>query len=493
MRKRFIGILCVASGLMLSLAGCGGSEEVTPNPGPVIPDTVPGMTISGDAYDYRKTGQPERPYMLTYYDKMLMKAFMSEKKSGGGTTVKMNYEDVLNNIKVIDNLTRGIKKIIYLVGWQFDGHDSKYPAFNKFNEALKRDGDATAKDSYFWLKKEAEKYNTIISVHLNVNSVYEDSPLWITYLRNDLLVREADGSLRKDHQVCLTNEWNKGFLQKRVDEVTQLLDLPSSKTVHLDVFIPVESPFHQISVDDEQSTMRKLLRYWRDKGVDVTVETWHNGNQRPDPMYGLIPAAWWNDMTVAELCKISPKLACGGQIFPGWDYYQSETMPPSAQLKAFLFGSNMHGEDIISKNTDYDKFKRKFCTTTLPWTFLNRHKVLSYDEEAGVVQYSDSLVVDGKRQTMKLHGHLLRDHNNLFIPATWITDHREVIAYSGDGYDSLSWDLPDEWKDVTEVKAAVVGKHGLSEPTVLKVADGKVTLSLSPGEMVSLQPSETNK
>ena len=114
-------------------------------------------------------------------------------------------------------------------------------------------------------------------------------------------------------------------------------------------------------------------------------------------------------------------------------------------------------------------------------------------QEAGVVQYSDSLVVDGKRQTMKLHGHLLRDHNNLFIPATWITDHREVIAYSGDGYDSLSWDLPDEWKDVTEVKAAVVGKHGLSEPTVLKVADGKVTLSLSPGEMVSLQPSETNK
>ena len=77
MRKRFIGILCVTSGLMLSLAGCGGSEEVTPNPGPVIPDTVPGMTISGDAYDYRKTGQPERPYMLTYYDKMLMKAFMS--------------------------------------------------------------------------------------------------------------------------------------------------------------------------------------------------------------------------------------------------------------------------------------------------------------------------------------------------------------------------------------------------------------------------------
>jgi len=43
----------------------------------------------------------------------------------------MHITDVLDRIRVIDALTRGIPKIMYLVGWQFQGHDSKYPSWSR--------------------------------------------------------------------------------------------------------------------------------------------------------------------------------------------------------------------------------------------------------------------------------------------------------------------------------------------------------------------------
>jgi len=46
--------------------------------------------------------------------------------------------------KKIDTLTLGLPKIACLVGWQYSGHDSKYPSWDVVNERLKRPEDATA-------------------------------------------------------------------------------------------------------------------------------------------------------------------------------------------------------------------------------------------------------------------------------------------------------------------------------------------------------------
>jgi hypothetical protein len=48
-------------------------------------------------------------------------------------------------------------QVLYLTGWQYNGHDSKYPAWEEVNEALKRDEDATALESLRWLISEARK------------------------------------------------------------------------------------------------------------------------------------------------------------------------------------------------------------------------------------------------------------------------------------------------------------------------------------------------
>ena len=466
------------------------SSAVSPNPGSgTLGGEVPGSNISGSYYDWTVTKQPERPYMLSYHDKMLMKFLLASKDGNGGTYVRMTFEDVLENIKKIDELTRGIEKIVYLIGWQYEGHDSKYPAMAEFNSALKRPQDATSRESWLWLQSEARKYNTYVSAHININDAYEDSPLYMYYLNNDILVRWADGSLwsssQNSHKVLLTKEWSVGWLQKRIDDVIELLNLKDSPTVHLDVFLPLASPYHGITEEQELQTLRKVARYWRDRGVDITVETWHNLGQRVDPMFGLIPAVWWNDMTKDELATLHPSFATGSRIFPGWDYYDTYPGPQEIQDLVFLFGENVHGEDIVSTSTDFEEFKYRFCISTLPYVYYNTHEVVSFDQNAGIVTYSGGIVADASSRLVTENGRVIRQGNDIFMPAAWKSI-REIIAYSKDGYSNREWILPSDWNDVSMAKIIRVGTSSMAE--LVQIKDGKITLTLSPNEMVAIQP-----
>ncbi len=90
---------------------------------------------------------PEQPWIHRYDQTLTMKVMVALKKPSGGTDVQLSPDQTLEVIKKIDSLTLGIPKIIYLVGWQYDGHDSKYPAFFEANAGLKRAQDASALDS----------------------------------------------------------------------------------------------------------------------------------------------------------------------------------------------------------------------------------------------------------------------------------------------------------------------------------------------------------
>lgn len=76
--------------------------------------------------------------------------FMS-KPENGGTKVYLNFEQALEIIKIIDEVTCEAPKIIYLVGWQYNGHDDRYPDFFEVNPALARNGEPV-KDNLIWLK-----------------------------------------------------------------------------------------------------------------------------------------------------------------------------------------------------------------------------------------------------------------------------------------------------------------------------------------------------
>lgn len=451
--------------------------------------------IPGEEYDYTLTMAPERPYMHEYDKAMLMKLFMVRPNTDGTSNVNLTFEDALEVIKGLDAITRGLPKIVYLVGWQYEGHDWKYPAFHEFNEALKRPQDASARESFYWLQDEAAKYNTTVSVHVLVQDAESNSPLWHEYVKNDFICKNAAGSFITRatfnglpmYDVNIVNEWKKGYLQKRLDELAELVRLDKVKTMHCDAFYARESPFHGVTVEQTEVVMRKMLRYMRDKEIDVTIEFLHNGGERVDPMFGLNPAAWWLDLTAYERAQLPASLIAGGKAGRFNNYWESE---------AFLFGDNYQAESdfnyidygLIKDLSHSMKAARKgIALYTIPYMYFNRHKVESYDAEAQKVTYDGGLVADYRNLTVKENGVTLRDHNNIFFPLPWITGHKEILAYSQNGYTRKEWKLPADWTGVTSVMAYPVTENGLGEGQEIEVSDGSITLSLEANTFLSIQ------
>jgi hypothetical protein len=54
-----------------------------------------------------------------------MKTFLAHKLPDDGCEVYLAFEQALGVIRRLDHIPLGIPKIVYLVGWQFNAHDSK--------------------------------------------------------------------------------------------------------------------------------------------------------------------------------------------------------------------------------------------------------------------------------------------------------------------------------------------------------------------------------
>src|SRR5215831_4347689 len=302
---------------------------------PPVPNDDPALRPadyqpSGDYYDWRKTGQPERPWFHKYDQSLVMKIFLAERTDEGRSCkVHLTFEQALEVIERLDRITCGAPKIIYMVGWQYNGHDSKYPAWGEVNHRLKRAQDPTALESLRWLMREGRRYNTTVSLHVNALDAYEDSPLWQEYLEKDVIAKNKNGTPLKgivwsglqSYPLSYAREWETGCAKRRIDGLLKLLpELKEAHTIHVDAFhtyppLPAESqyagfkgisPWLGYGPEQECAAQRKTLRYFRDCGLDVTSE--HSSGGRLDPLVGLQPMAWIYEPPTSN---IPPSLYCG--------------------------------------------------------------------------------------------------------------------------------------------------------------------------------------
>ncbi len=444
------------------------------------------------------------PQKHQYHQTLTMKLFLSQAlfdgkhklRDNGKSEVFLNYNQALEVIRKIDNLTLGIPKIIYLVGWQYNGHDSKYPAWFEGNERLKGAGDSNSFESLKRLMKDAEKYHTTLSLHINMLDAYEDSPLWDEYLKNDIIARNSDGSVREGewgHPISYAQEWKTGFAQKRIDRLCELLPLEKSGTVHIDAFhswppIPIVdsngksridftkgpiSPYLKFTVQDETEAQRKIFKYWASKGIDVTSEG--VDFLRESAFEGYQPMAWYYG-GLQNYLTWPASYYCGGEDNSEWGK---------------LFGSSMHGEDIIKNDAQtLSGFKEQFCLKTVVWYYLNRlnRLYLITNGKNKTVQFSDdvSTIISKKRFSVIRGKNKLVDNTDLVIPALWIGDHT-LIAYSKNGYKNKYWDIPEDWKEEDSIKInrlTIDGKTFLGNG---KIDHHKIKLSMGKDEMIEIE------
>lgn len=440
-----------------------------------------------------------------YHETMTMKLFLAQaefdgkykRKDNGNSTVFLTFAEALEVIKKIDNLTLGIPKIVYLVGWQYNGHDSKYPAWFGVNERLKRAEDDTAIESLKWLMHEAKQYHTTVSLHINMFDAYLDSPLWDTYVEHDIIARKKDGELKEGewgYPISYAQEVKTGFAQKRIDSLCNLLPIENAGTIHIDAFhswAPIGergpgkgpfikepiSPYLGFSVEDEINAQKEIFKYWASKGVDVTSET--ATFLRDDDFAGLQPMTWWVDWKLEDYLTWPASFYTGGE---------------DRRVYGKIFGSNAHGEPIIRNDPEkLTGFKKDFCTKTVIWYYLNQHerKFVVRDQENYSLHLSDNLISRANKEERTIsQGDLkLVENADIFMPAPWVNE-TTFIAYSENGYQDKQWDLPEDWKSYTKAGVWEIPLSGKEQVGEVVIQGGKIILSLEPDQMVIIIPGK---
>lgn len=405
---------------------------------------------SGDYYDYTKTMQPERSWMLDYHQSLVYKIMNAYKDSDGSLKeVMFTFEQTLQLIERIYNMTLGIPQVVYLTGWQYNGHDSKYPAWEEVNEALKRPEDATALDSLRWLIREAKaRYNCVVSLHINIMDAYPESPYWEEYLEKDIIAKDTEGnpipcnewSGMTAYAISYTQEWKLGYTQKRIDKLLEMIpELAGTGTIHVDAFLgrrkkgqgePI-SPLLGYSKEEEAATMRKIYRYFRDKGLDITSE--YAYGMRDDRYVGLQPWCWHQEGMVADL---PDELYCSTK----W-------------VKCDMW--------FLENPQDPPNCREKFYLDVLPWYFKN-HK-------ASTTAFLDTGATD------------------VCVPAPWCKN-KTAMAYSKEGYEEKTWELPPDWVGTEKIALHRISWDGSEFIGDVEVNAGKIPLSLQHDEAISLQP-----
>jgi len=416
-----------------------------------MPDRAPQTNSepSGEYYDYTRTMKPERPWLLPYHQTLIYRTFnCSRNGQGDMEKVFLTFAQSLEVIRRVYHLTCGVPQVVYLTGWQFEGHDSKYPSWAEVNRHLKRPQDDTAVESLRWLMREARKYNCRVSLHINMFDAYQDSPLWDEYLARDIIAKDVEGrpicgnvwSGMDCYHVSYTQEWKHGLAQKRIDDLIAMLpELVDSATIQIDAFLGARkadqqgpiSPYLGYTKQDEAATQRKIYRYWRDRGIDVTSE-WVLGI-RVDRFVGLQPWA-----------------------FAASQKHLIDDLPND------LYCISPMGIEFRAVPDDPAPLLEQFCLEFVPWYTENNPSP------------------KGGRQVV--------DGTDICMPALWCRD-RTLVAYSREGYARKTWPLPPDWKDVGKVRLSRITFEGPEPVGEAPVADGTIALTVPKGDALMIRAS----
>jgi hypothetical protein len=442
-----------------------------------------------------------RPFYHDYHQTLVLKIFNLRHPDVDPEYI-CTFEETLEIIRKTDNLTREIPKILYLQGWQQGGFDMLFPAWNIVDPRLKRDQDESALESLRWLMREAKKYNTIVSLHIDMVQARVNSPLWDEYVKKDIVGRDEDGKIilherfpgeMNFNHISYTREWEEGLAQKRIDGLIEMVpELVDAHTVHMDNLItywkaenrPL-SPWHArpdyggIDMYKETETIRKIFKYWRAREIDLTGEGILWAHPPGEGFYGLQGYSWWGRGTEHSM-QVPERLSARGA--------SARAESGDVKMSDYRVGSSMHGARIwIKDKENMTGLLEQFCAMTLPYYYLSRHERIALIDET--LYYSDGLVageVNGRR-TIRKGDYVLVEDDNVFVEAKW--KEKEIIAYSKQGYSNKQWVMPKSWEGVKGLDLYEISIDGLELiESGKKIENGRLELSLDKDQAVSIVP-----
>lgn len=416
-----------------------------------------------------------------YTNGIWYKVFNAEKERGVLTT----FKETLEIIRMICHVTDGMPQIAYLTGWQYDGHDTGFPSMNRINPQLAENPERASEELEELVRVARERYNCVVSYHINLDDAYVDAPDW----NPALLSRDPDGSARvwldtakqRAYHLCHTKDVESGDVFRRIDDF--LRTVPVSRTVQVDAFRNTNASWETDGyigpLEELVCGMKPILAYFRERGIDVSTE---GQNGMPVEDGGLFGAYW----------HYSPSLHYHGKIVGGgsvdmnavaWGKgasFDSDVLYRGAPTR--LLGEQFHANDFLS---GWERIVDIIFLGSLLYRFYLAREMVEWreDEEKVYIRYADGVTVNIRKKeqqlTVRWDRLVIADNDDRFIP---LED--RIYLYSRHGSDR-SWPLPPDWLE-TGIAAVRLEADGGRPPAAFELTDGEIRLRLDPRTPVML-------
>lgn len=203
---------------------------------------------------------------------------------------QIRFAEVFDILRRIRLAADNMPQIAYLVGWQYDGHDTGYPALDRVNPAL-----GTREDLVALIERARKELDTIVSVHINLDDAYPGNPgfdpaLLCTDIDGQPMVWEtfAPGAA---YHLNHTRDVEQGHVFRRLDAMRALL--PLTRTIHIDAFRCSNLSWGNDGfigpMEELECGVKPILEYLRRHGLEPSIEAL---DRQGVDLVGLISAVW---------------------------------------------------------------------------------------------------------------------------------------------------------------------------------------------------------
>ncbi len=353
------------------------------------------------------------------------------------------FAECLELIKMVHEACLGLPQIVYLVGWQYDGHDTGYPSLAVVNPKC------GGRDALVKLIDDARAFGATVSLHVNFDSCYPIHPEW----REGAVSRDGEGNPlvwytkphrggRKVYSMNHTKDFESGFFQDRMTRLMEMLPNLTG-TLHPDAFRPYGEAWepdggHIDAECEVQRGMVPILRWLGERGIDTTTED--SDDEKRGLFKWVLHQSNWTHRYKAVMYH--------GRVL-GWGRAGLRGGKEGLAAEGAALGlGRIASMGALARDTRQDVIEN-FYLHWMYYQVLNRKKITGYrvgDWKLGVrAWYDDDTWVHGEPYPYTVEadyeGAAMARGTDRFLP--WRED--TIYAFSLEGGEK-EWTLPARWE-----------------------------------------------
>ena len=413
----------------------------------------------------------------------------------------------LDNVKRVAMHTDGLGQSVILKGYANEGHDSGHPDYYDIGKRI-----GGAKDMNTLMEK-GKDLGARFGIHINCGEMYPEAKAF----NNDSVRRDRYGNLRYgwnwiDQGVGLDSVYDlaTGNRKERFDKLKALVG------DNLD-YIYVDIWGNETGGSDDTWQTRKLSKEINDRGWRMTTE-WGPTNE-----YDSTFQHWAADLTYGGYKSKGENSV----VMRFLRNHQKDSWVANyhryggAALAPLLGGYNMKDFEGWQGRNDYDAYIQNLYEHNLTTKFIQHFKVVKWEEgrpfyTAGE-QYTpdkkitlkndegDVLVLerasddsdsnDYYKRTITLNGKVIatgaeperftgNGNESYLLPWLWdaatgkrVNEADEKLYHFNNQAGETTWELPDSWKTLSDVKIYKLTDLGKKDEHTIPVVNGKITIT----------------